>query len=267
MLHCNSQHLRILGLLVGVTALGVTLAGCGGGDDSSTPPAGGTKGAKASGGSPDDGSGSSSGGAPGGPSMAGSGGGGGPMGSSGGGMGGGLGGGGQQAAATGGPPPKDQTPPPGARPDPFRPWWDTRPIPPPVLSFTAPIRIASANTAKPDVQPGIEIQEVPNRRVAGILTGNGIYALLDGGPGDPMVVKPGDVTADGYRVVMINSSSVTLKKTVNTQTFTQVVPLSDAGATTQMSSPGGGFNPGGQSGPGSFGGPAGLGARGRGLVE
>ena len=256
MLHCNSQHLRILGLLAGVTALSVTLAGCGGGDDTSTPPAGGTKGAKASGGSPDDGSGSSGGSAPGGPSMAG--GGGGPMGSSGGGMGGGLGGGGQQAAATGGPPPKDQTPPPGARPDPFRPWWDTTPIPPPVLSFTAPIRIASPNTAVVVNQPGIEIQEVPNRRVAGILTGNGIYALLDGGPGDPMVVKPGDVTADGYRVIMINSSSVTLKKTVNTQTFTQVVPLSDAGATTQMSSPTSGFSPGG------LGGPAGLGRRGGG---
>jgi hypothetical protein len=257
MLHCNSQHLRILGLLAGVTALGVTLAGCGGGEDTSTPPAGGK--APSAGGT---GSGDS---ASGGPSMPNSGGGGGGQMGSGGGPGGGMpgaaGAGGQQTAA-GGPPPKDQSPPPGWRSDPFKPWWDTRPIPPPVLSFTAPVRIASTRTAETIVQPGIEIREVPNRRVAGILTGNGIYALLDGGPGDPKVVKPGDVTDDGYRVVMINSNSVTLKKTVNTQTFTQVVPLSDAGASTQMSSPGPGFNPGG--GQGLFGGPAGLGGRGRG---
>jgi hypothetical protein len=156
---------------------------------------------------------------------------------------------GQQTAAA---PPGKENPAPGYRKDPFRPWFSTTPPPPNVLTLTEPVRIAMTGTTAPEVQPGVEIQEVPSRRVAGILNGNGVYALLDGGPAGPEVVKPGQLLDDGYRVVMINSNSVTLQKKVNTQTYTQVVPLSDAGGASTMAAPPSGFRAG--RGPG-FGGP------------
>jgi hypothetical protein len=81
-----------------------------------------------------------------------------------------------------------------------------------------------------DVQPNIEIQEVPNRRVAGILSGDGVYALVEGGPEGPSVVKPGDMLGE-YRVASINDDSVLLRRQVGTQTFTQRVPLTDVGST------------------------------------
>jgi hypothetical protein len=144
-------------------------------------------------------------------------------------------------------------PPPGARPDPFRPWFNTIPPPPAVLTLVDPLRIATPDSSPPVNPPGVDVQEVPSRRVAGILTGNGIYALFD----DGMVVKPGDLV-DDYRVTMITKNAVTLKKKVNNQTFTQVIPLSDAGSapSSQMSSPGSSAPRGGPSGmfPGRGGG-------------
>jgi len=223
---------------------GLILAGCGGGDTPAADGKGQLAGGQTAPGGSTGGSGSpgGSGGAPGGSG-----------GSPGGQLGGGVGG---APAAVASAPPKNTTPPPGARPDPFKPWWDSTPPPPPVLSLITPFRIATTDTVDPKVEPGIEIQEVPSRRVAGILTGNGVYALLDGN-GKQEIVRPGDVLDDGYRVTMINFNSVTLKKTVNNQTFTQVVPLTDAGSTP--SAGGGSFGgptaPGGGAGKGA-GGPA-----------
>ena len=154
-------------------------------------------------------------------------------------------------------PPKNTTPPPGARQDPFRPWWDSTPPPPPVLTLVAPMRIAARDTVAAQVEPGIEIQESPSRRVAGILTGNGVYALIEGN-GEQKIVRPGDVLDDGYRVTMINFNSVTLKKTVANQTFTQIVPLTDAGSVSVS-----GSAPGGLGGPG---GPGGLSKGGPGMM-
>ena len=222
----TSSHVKIV---LAAVLVSVVVIGCGGGDP---PPATVKPGAGLEGGT---GSASGSGQASGGGSP--------------GGMSGGTGVGSAPAAVASAPP-KNTTPPPGARPDPFKPWWDSTPPPPPVLSLITPFRIASRDTVDPKVEPGIEIQEGPTRRVAGILTGNGVYALLDGN-GKQEIVRPGDVLEDGYRVVLINFNSVTLKKTVSGQTFTQIVPLTDAGSAV-----------GGATGgpPAGFGGKAGSGA-------
>jgi hypothetical protein len=154
-----------------------------------------------------------------------------------------------------------------ARRDPFSPWFNTIPPPPNVLTLVEPVRIALAGTTAPEVQPGVEIQEAPTRRVAGILTGNGVYALLDGGP-KAEVVKPGDLLDDGYQVVKIDSNSVTLRKKVASQTYTQVVPLTDAGGTSLAAAPGMGGGAGPGFGPGfgrgGGGGPARAGTSGAG---
>lgn len=163
-------------------------------------------------------------------------------------LGPGLQGGATAAAPVGGPPPSNTTPP-AHRVDPFKPTWPPPP-PPNVLAELAPVRIASLGTAVEINKPDIEIREIPTMRVAGIMSGNGVYALLDGGPEPGMVVKPGDQVGE-YHVSAINPDSVVLKKSVKvglgTQTYTQVVPLTDAGSApaARMSGPGVGTLPGG----------------------
>jgi hypothetical protein len=236
------QHKATWSALAGGAVLLLVLAGCSG--DSG---GGSTNGQQASGGSP--GSGGNSGSvAPGssGPPMM--------MGSSGPPMM--MGSGGAPAQTAAGPPPTNTTPPPN-RPDPFKPWWSTYTPPPPVTTYVPPVRIALYDTAKPDVQPNIEVQEVPNRRVAGILTGNGAYAVFD----DGKVVTPGS-DVDGYTVAAINPKSVTLKKKVGTRTYVQVVPLTDVGSYTGGGMMGG--MPGGMPGMGSYGRMPGMGS-GRGM--
>ncbi len=106
----------------------------------------------------------------------------------------------------------------------------------------------------PPPRPGVEIREVPQGRVAGILSGNGVYALIESpdAPQGQAVIRPGDMIGE-YRVASINQDSVTLKRTVRvgdrTETYTQVVPLTDIGAMQQQLS---GSMPGGPGGPGSF---------------
>lgn len=148
---------------------------------------------------------------------------------------------------------------PGARQDPFKPWWPPPP-PPPAITLVSPIRIARMDVTQPPTET-IRIQEVPDRRVSGILTGSGVMALLEG-PEGPQVVRPGDMVGE-YRVEQIESTSVTLKRKVGNQEFTQVVPLTDAGSTTRPAT--GGGAPGGAMGPGGVPGLPGLpGAGGRG---
>jgi hypothetical protein len=252
MLPIMSQQNRIWLAPIGAIALALVLAGCGGGDDSGAATSGSASGGKAasggaSGGAEESGgAGPSSGMASGGPMMSG---GGGPM-MSGGGMPGmgGMGGGQQTAAAS--PKPKNAAPAPGFRSDPLRPWWDTTPKPPSVLSYVEPVRIAIPNSAAEEKPEGVDIQEVPNRRVAGILTGNGVYALIDDFNGNATVVKPGQVLEDGYRVASINANSVVLKKVVDNRTYTQTVPLTDAGSTSAFSGPGPGMGRPGMGMPG-----------------
>ena len=64
-------------------------------------------------------------------------------------------------------------------------------------------------------------------------------------------VKPGDAVGDGYHVESITSDAVTLKKVVQvgqgTQTYTQVIPLSDTGGAPSQFS---GAAPGNMGSPG-----------------
>jgi len=252
MLQIKPQHKSILVITASALALAIFLTGCGGSDDGGAAKPDPKK--SASGGDPtgdDSATSPSSGGR-----MAGGGGGApGPAGMQ---AMGGMPGGSQPQAAAATAPPKDKSPAPGFRSDPLKPWWDTTPKPPPVLAYVDPVRIAIPNSAAEEKPAGVEIQEVPNRRVAGILTGNGVYALLDDFGGSAEVVKPGEVLKDGYRVISINANSVLLKKVVDNRTYTQVVPLTDAGSTSQFS--------GGMRGPGmGAGGMApGMGSGGRG---
>lgn len=142
--------------------------------------------------------------------------------------------------------PQVTTRPPGARPDPFRPWWSTTPPPPPAITLVEPYRIATRESMVRPPEEKIEVQEVPNRRVAGIATGLGVYALIEG-PEGQSVVRPGDMLGE-YRVEAIRARSVILKRKVGNVTYTQEVPLTDVGS--QLRTP---FVGGMRGGPGGAG--------------
>jgi hypothetical protein len=156
-------------------------------------------------------------------------------------MGGGAGAAGGAATASVGPILKN--PPPDRRNDPFAPWWPAPP-PPPAISLVDPVRIATLRSYEAPPPEPVQVNVIPNQRVAGILTGNGVYALIDGGGENQYVVKPGDPVGE-YRVDRINADSVTLKRTVGTLTYTQVIPLSDAGSMARMGMGGGAGMPSG----------------------
>lgn len=273
-----------------VALLGLALlAGCGGGGDSGQ--AGGTTGTGTSAAPSEDDSTERDGGTAqpgfvmGGPAaqLQTSGGGAPPMGAMGGmgGMGSGFGPMGMTpgagGAATGSPEaaaagPRVTTRPPSTRPDPFKPWWNTTPPPPPAITLVEPYRIATRESVIRPPEEKIEVSEVPNRRVAGIATGQGVYALIEG-PEGQNVVRPGDMLGD-YRVEAIRSRSVILKRKVGNVTYTQEVPLTDVGSQTRTpfvggmrGGPGGagmmfrgggaGFRPPGMGGGGGVGGPIG----------
>ncbi len=146
---------------------------------------------------------------------------------------------------------------PSHRSDPFKPWWNPNP-PPPVVSIITPMRLARIDPNLPPEKPET-VTEVPTGRVAGILRGNGVYALLDMGNGDMQVVRPGS-KVDHYRVAQILPNSVILTRTIGLRTYRQVVPLTDI--TTRGGFPygGGAMRRGGYPYPGmgSMGAPPGM---------
>lgn len=149
--------------------------------------------------------------------------------------------------------------------DPFYVTWRKAPPPPNVFDTVQPIRLAAAFVPTPP-SPGTEVREVPSRRVSGILSGDGVYAILESGQ-NVEIVKPGFVTDDGYRVVSINADSVRLERKDGNIIRTQDIPLSDVpiGQTTNMGPMNGGGNApfmGGRPGMGgapSMGGRPGMG--------
>lgn len=149
--------------------------------------------------------------------------------------------------------------------DPFYIPWHVIPPPPYVFEQIEPVRVASEDIEPPPVVP-VTVREEPSLRVSGIMTGDGVFAILEKGPNDVDIVKPGssvDInvgqTKRTYQVVSIKEDTVTLESKEGNVTYQQVVPLSDAPIGTQVP---GGFNPGrmggGQGGP-PFGGPGSYG--------
>ena len=132
----------------------------------------------------------------------------------------------------------------GARKDPFFVDWRLLPPPPNVFEEVQPQRLASLEVIPPVVEP-VTIREVSPYRVSGVMTGDGIFAILEG-VGQPEVVKPGSKLPNGYTVVAINDSSVRLEKKEGKITYVQTVDLSDG--TSQGGGGGGGGNNGGFGG-------------------
>lgn len=148
--------------------------------------------------------------------------------------------------------------------DPFRIPWSVPPPPPYVFEKILPVRLADEDIEPPVVKP-VTIREEPALRVSGIMTGDGVFAILEQA-GKVDIVKPGssvDISVSGgsrtYRVASIRDDTVTLESVEGLKTYQQIVPLSDAPIGTTPSSFGGGGGPpiGGRpgvGGPGSFGG-------------
>lgn len=107
--------------------------------------------------------------------------------------------------------PKEGKPPSQYRVDPFKPLpWEADISKPPVLSVVPPVRLQPIPTYKPkegeeeDVLP-----PQPYRRVAGIMWGQSVAAIIETQGDLPRVVKPGD-TLDGMRVARIEPNQVVL---------------------------------------------------------
>jgi hypothetical protein len=152
-------------------------------------------------------------------------------------------------------PAKPAGPPPGGRHrEPFLVPWHVPPAPPYIFTEVEPIRLARADVQTP-APPNTEIHEMPTRRVSGIMTGDGVYAILESGTSEPEIVKPGSLTTDGYRVISINADSVKLQRKDGNYLLTQIVPLSDIppGSATVTAGYRGGFQ-GGYPGGGNPGG-------------
>jgi hypothetical protein len=133
-----------------------------------------------------------------------------------------------------------------------------------VFDDILPVRLAGPDIEPPVRQP-VTVREEPALRVSGIMTGDGVFAILEQA-GKVDIVKPGsslDIGVSGgsrtYRVSSIKDDTVTLESVEGNITYQQVVPLSDAPIGTTSGSFGGGMSgPGrGGFGPGSGGVPGG----------
>jgi hypothetical protein len=154
--------------------------------------------------------------------------------------------------------------------DPFYIKWVQLPPPPYVFNDVEPIRLAPPEVMVPPVKP-YEVREEAVARVSGIMSGDGIYAILELPQGDPLIVKPGSSvelpiaggqTKRTYRVVSIKGETVVLRSKEGLATFTQEIPLSDVPLGGASAGPRGGA-PANSGFPGSGGGP-GRGGPGRG---
>ncbi len=131
------------------------------------------------------------------------------------------------------------------RTDPFYVDWRQLPPPPNVFESVEPIRLASTSITTPPAQP-VEIREAPSLRYAGFMSGDGIYAVLEGN-GDTEIVQPGAITKDGFKVVSITSDNVLLRKVEGNVIRVQQVAYGDAPPTVGGGRPAGNFGGGGGS--------------------
>ncbi|MGQ9539540.1 MAG: hypothetical protein ACUVTY_00400 [Armatimonadota bacterium] len=107
--------------------------------------------------------------------------------------------------------PKEGRPPSQYRIDPFKPLpWEADISKPPVLSVVPPVRLQPIPTYKPKKEEEEDIlPPQPYRRVAGIMWGQSVAAIIETQGDLPRVVKPGD-TLDGMRVARIEPNQVVL---------------------------------------------------------
>jgi hypothetical protein len=162
--------------------------------------------------------------------------------------------------------PREGKPPSKYRVDPFRPLpWEADVSKPPILSVVPPVRLQPL----PTLQPKEEEQEdvlppQPYRRVAGIMWGQSVAAIIETQGDLPRVVKPGD-TLDGMRVARIEPNQVVLS-TLGKKPQEITVKLGAPITPIQRALPGG--IPGGFPGvPGGIPGVPGGGPGGAGLLE
>lgn len=109
------------------------------------------------------------------------------------------------------------TPSEASRPDPFKPFYDPKKKqpPPPPLYVPSPGRLFPPR-ASIEIQKGYErqVQELapqPQRRMAGLLYNQRLYAILETN-GESQVVKPGDITSDGTaKVEIIEPTKIILR--------------------------------------------------------
>ncbi len=143
--------------------------------------------------------------------------------------------------------------------DPFYIPWTVPPPPPYVFDSILPVRVADEEIEAPPKNP-VTVREEPTLRVSGIMTGDGVFAILEQSGGKVDIVKPGSSVDVGngrtYIVTSIKGDTVILESKDGLVTYQQTVPLSDAPVGTSSASFGGApTGPGrGATGPGSFGG-------------
>lgn len=130
------------------------------------------------------------------------------------------------AAQGASPRPANTSPAPRFRSDPMKPWWDTRPKVPSVLTRVSPVRIAIPSTPPKEREGAVVFASRTGWRVSGILAGSGVLALLDG-PEGSYVVRPGQTLDDGFRVETIAADAVTLTKTEGRRSIVESIRLTD----------------------------------------
>lgn len=108
-----------------------------------------------------------------------------------------------------------------------------------------------------------EIEPQPHRRLAGILIGESVTALIDMGDGSLKEIHPGDVIPGSeWTVVSIDDEKAVLRRTVPGKLPNEVIVRLESApqAPPAPTVPAGGgpqFGPGGPGGPGGFRGPGG----------
>ncbi|GBC94617.1 hypothetical protein HRbin16_00401 [bacterium HR16] len=144
--------------------------------------------------------------------------------------------------------PKEGKPPSKYRVDPFKPLpWEADISKPPILSVVTPVRLQPIPTYKPKEEEQEDVlPPQPYRRVAGIMWGQSVAAIIETQGDLPRVVKPGD-NLDGLRVARIEPNQVVLS-TLGKKPREITVKLGAPIAPVQRAVPGYGGTPGGMPG-------------------
>ena len=106
-----------------------------------------------------------------------------------------------------------------------------------------------------EVVPVPEVEPQPHRRLAGVIVGDSVLALIDMGDGQLQLIRPGQ-EIDGWHVVSIDGDKATLRRSGNVLPHEVIVRLESP--SEGFPTGGGTGNPGGGGGNGVPGRPGGL---------